>query len=274
MRFYIIEDDFSVMSNLEDIIATYNLGVVCGEAGDAVIDTREIIAANPDIVLVDFLMPDKDGINVVRELRSARCDAKCIMLSQLSTKALIAKAYDAGIDFFISKPLNVIEVRAVIGNVIRQIETERTLADIRRMCGEVAFAAPAKPYSAQENDLPALRKVQNILNQLGMSGEKGSEDIVRIIQYLLEHHLPAVNTSVSALCEKLSDSPKNMEQRIRRAISVGMSNIAHLGIEDFLSESFKRDSRTLFTVLEVCAEMDIIRGGRPRRGKNFIKKII
>lgn len=39
---------------------------------------------------------------------------KCIMISQVSAKELISKAYSAGIDFFISKPINLIEVRSVL----------------------------------------------------------------------------------------------------------------------------------------------------------------
>ena len=39
-----------------------------------------------------------------------------------------------------------------------------------------------------------------------------------------------------------------MEQRIRRAIAVGMSNLAHLGIEDFMNDTFTSYSSTLFPV--------------------------
>lgn len=272
MRFFIVEDDPSVVSNLEDIIVTSALGTVCGEAGEGLIDGAEILAAHPDILLVDFLMPDKDGIQVVRELRERGCNAKCVMLSQLSTKALIAKAYDAGVDFFISKPINVIEVRAVLTNVISQLNNERTLAGIRSMFGEGAAAAPSA--AARPQDTPALRKVQNILNQLGMSGEKGAEDILDICRYLLDQNLPASRISITMLCERLSDTPKNMEQRIRRAIAVGMANLAHLGIEDFMNETFTRYSGTLFPFEEIRAEMDYIRGKRDRGGKVTIKKFI
>lgn len=273
MRFFIVEDDPSVVSNLEDIIGTNHLGTVCGEAGDGLIDLSEIIVAHPDILLVDFLMPDKDGIQVVRELREAGCTAKCVMLSQLSTKALIAKAYDAGIDFFISKPINVIEVRSVLSNVIQQLSNERTLAGIRSMFGEGAVPVPPVAHFKPQ-DTPALRKIQNILNQLGMSGEKGAEDILGICRYLLDQNLPASRTSVTVLCERLSDTPKNMEQRIRRAIAVGMSNLAHLGIEDFMNETFTRYSGTLFPFEEIRAEMDFIRGKRDKGGKVTIKKFI
>lgn len=40
------------------------------------------------------------------------------MISQVAAKELIGKAYDAGIEFFISKPINIIEVKSVIRNVV------------------------------------------------------------------------------------------------------------------------------------------------------------
>ena len=44
------------------------------------------------------------------------------MISQVAAKELIGKAYDAGIEFFISKPINIIEVKSVIRNVDEQIK--------------------------------------------------------------------------------------------------------------------------------------------------------
>ena len=109
MRIYIVEDDFSVISVLEDIVERNNLGTICGDSSNGVPDLEHILAMNPDLILIDLLMPGKDGIQVVRELKSRSCQAKFIMISQVSAKEMIAKAYLAGVDFFISKPINLIE---------------------------------------------------------------------------------------------------------------------------------------------------------------------
>lgn len=279
MTYYIAEDDLSVISNLEDIIENCGLGSVVGDSGGETPSAAAILTCAPDVVLVDFLMPEKDGIELVRDLRGAGCTAKCVMLSQMSTKELIAKAYSAGIDFFISKPINVIEIRAVLGNVMRQLENERTLCSIRGMVAQQIQQAPASAPAAAgpaaagsyEN---ALRRAQGVLNQLGMSGEKGTEDLLRLCRYLLESRTPLAGVSVLGLCERLSDSPKNMEQRLRRALAQGLSNIAHLGVEDFMNDTFSRYGGTLFQFEEVRAEMEHIRGGRERGGKVNIKKFL
>lgn len=270
MEIYIVEDDISVISILEDIIENNDLGEICGTSEGAPTDVDEIIAMNPDIVLVDFLMPEKDGVQVVRELRERGCTAKCIMISQVSAKELVGKAYDAGIEFFISKPINIIEVKSVIQNVITQIQNQKTLSNIKRMF----MAEIAEMPKEKKTDDGYGRKVLYILNRLGMSGEKGGNDILKICQYLHSNGRPMSQVSIGQLCELLSDAPKNMEQRIRRAIAVGMANLAHLGIEDFMNDTFTAYSSTLFPFEEIRAEMDYIRGKRKYGGKVSIKKFI
>ena len=100
MRIYIIEDDITVISILEDIVEQNDLGTVCGDTADAPPDLEGILAADPDLILVDLLMPGKDGIQVVRELKEGGSRAKFIMISQVSAKEMVARAYSAGVDFF------------------------------------------------------------------------------------------------------------------------------------------------------------------------------
>ncbi len=269
MEIYIVEDDLSVINILQDIIEDHDLGEVCGTSGGRTADVGEIVASNPDMVLIDFLMPEKDGIQVVKELKERGCPAKCIMISQVAAKELVGKAYDAGVEFFISKPINIIEVKSVIHNVEQQIRNEKTLLNIRKMFVAEMEEKPAKPA-----DDGYGKKVLYILNRLGMSGEKGGDDILRICQYLHSNNRPISQVSIGQLCEILSDAPKNMEQRVRRAIAVGMSNLAHLGIEDFMNETFTSYSSTLFPFEEIRAEMDFIRGKRRYGGKVSIKKFI
>lgn len=270
MRIYIVEDDISVINILEDIIETQNLGEICGDCGGEPANIHEVLRARPDVILVDFFMPVMDGVEFVKELRTVNSKIKCIMISQVSAKELISKAYNAGIDFFISKPINLIEVRSVLKNVEQQVRNEQTLENIRRMfMNEIDMM----PKDRTDEDQYA-KKLRYILNRVGMSGEKGCPDIIRICVYLHQKKIPVSQLSVAQMCEAVSDSPKNMEQRIRRAIAAGMSNISHMGIEDFMNETFTAYSGTLFTFEEIKAEMDYIRGKKKFGGKVSIKKFI
>ena len=270
MKIFIIEDDLSVISILEDIVERNGLGTVCGDSSEDGVNLDHIMALNPDLILVDLLMPDKDGIQVVRELKERNCQAKFIMISQVSSKEIIAKAYLAGIDFFINKPINLIEVRQVIGNLTRQLENERALKTIRNVfSGQIVDTQPSAP---QDHEVQR-RRIQYILSQLGMAGEKGSKDIIDMCMYLLNLELKVSQIGIGALCAELSDNPKTMEQRVRRTVERGLSHLASLGLEDYGNELFTRYSSVLYPFAEVRAEMDHLRG-RGSGGKVNLKKFL
>lgn len=268
LRLYIIEDDLSVISILEDIVEGGGLGTICGDTGDGPVDVERVLALAPDLILVDLLMPVKDGIQVVQELRELGCTAKFIMLSQVSSKEMIAKAYSAGVDFFIQKPINLIEVRQVITNVSRQIENERTLAAIQNVFSN------RTPVDTIDNRQERLRRrLKYILSQLGMAGEKGTQDIIQMCLILSDLGKPASQVGVSNLCAKVSDSPRTVEQRTRRAVERGLNHIANLGLEDYNNEFFVRYSARLFPFQEVRAEMSRIQGKGPG-GKANLKHFL
>lgn len=271
MRIYIIEDDESVISILEDIVESSGLGMVCGDSGGGPGDLSQVLALAPDLVLVDLLMPGKDGIQVVRELKEQGCGAKFIMISQVNNKEMVAKAYLAGVDFFINKPINLIEVRQVILNVRRQLENERDLHTIQSVFAQKQAAPMAAAAGTRLEH--QRRRLQNTLSQLGMAGEKGAKDILDLCVYLLEHGQQVSQVGVGALCARLSDSPKSMEQRARRAVERGLNHLASLGLEDYGNEIFTRYASRLFPFQEVRAEMTCIQGKGPR-GKANLKRFL
>lgn len=267
MRIYIIEDDATIIGILEDIVERAGLGTVCGDTGEAPPDLDRILALDPDLILIDLLMPGKDGIQVVRELRELGCQAKFVMISQVSSKEMIAKAYTAGVEFFIQKPVNLIEVRQVIGSVGRQIENERALKAIQSVFS-------GREPAPQENRLDRdRRRLKYILSHLGMAGEKGSQDILDLCALLLEQGRTASQVGVSALCAHLSGNPKSLEQRARRAVEKGLSHVASLGLEDYNNEFFVRYAARLFPFQEVRAEMAHLQGKGPG-GKANLKKFL
>ena len=268
MRIYIIEDDTSVISILEDIVEGNDLGTICGDTGGRAVDLDQILAMAPDLILVDLLMPQKDGIQVVRELKELGCTAKFIMISQVSNKEMVAKAYLAGVDFFINKPINLIEVRQVIRNVGQQMENERNLQTIQNVFAERQITSSAEQKREQQR-----RQIQTTLSQLGMAGEKGAKDIIEMCLLLLERGQQVSQVGVGALCAQLSDSPKSMEQRARRAVERGLTHLASLGVEDYGNEVFSEYASRLFPFQEVRAEMAYLQG-KGQKGKANLKRFL
>ncbi|MGB5824404.1 MAG: DNA-binding domain-containing protein, partial [Proteocatella sp.] len=66
----------------------------------------------------------------------------------------------------------------------------------------------------------------------------------------------------------------SVEQRMRRTVSLAMSNLAHLGIEDYMNETFVEFSNRLFNFEQVRKQMDYIRGKSSKEGTVTMKKFI
>lgn len=268
MTFYIIDDDLAIIKVLENIIEENNLGEVIGHSESGEEGVKDIILKKPDIVLVDLLMPEKDGIDIVNEVKCSNIDVRFIMISQVSSKSMISKAYNSGIEFFINKPINVIEVTRVINIVSEKIQMEKTLKNIKGMFDVLDFK------NIKNKTLARNKNIKIILSKLGVMGEKGGEDILNICRYLIENKKKSLNINISEICEILDKNPRAMEQRIRRTINRALSNIANIGIEDYLNDSFINYSNSLFNFEDVKAEMDFIRGKKSTGGKISVKKFI
>lgn len=271
MTFYLIDDDTSVLRVLENIIEEYDLGEVVGKAKESEKALTQIPALKPSIVVVDMLMPNMDGCALVKALRDDLPDTRFVMLSQVSSKNIISKAYDCGVEFFISKPVNKIEIRNVLGNIKEKLEMERTFKMIEGMFNRHERQTPAKNADLQGEQ---VKKIRMIFSKLGIMGEKGGEDLIQICGYMLENNLKTFDFRVRDICDELCENPKAMEQRLRRAINRGLINLANLGIEDYMNENFIRFSSTLYDFENVKAEMDFIRGKRDSGGKISVRKFI
>jgi len=271
MTFYLVDDDSSVLRVLENIIEEFDLGDVVGMAKDSEKALVQIPSLKPSIVVVDMLMPNMDGCALVKALKDGLPDTRFVMLSQVSSKNIISKAYDCGVEFFISKPVNQIEIRNVLGNIKEKLEMERTFKMIEGM-----FNKGEKQTSSKMPDQLSdqVKKIKMIFSKLGIMGEKGGEDLIQICSYMLENNLKTFDFKVRDICDELCDNPKAMEQRLRRAINRGLINLANLGIEDYMNENFIRFSSTLYDFENVKAEMDFIRGKRESGGKISVRKFI
>lgn len=264
MRYYIIDDDVNIVKILTNLIEENGSGEVIGSSNDGETALSEILICNPDIVLVDLLLPKLDGNSLVREVKQLKPKIKFIMISQVSDVKLVEDSYNSGIEFFISKPINKIEVEKVTSKVAEKIEIENMLYDIKKVFKDVNTQKKPK----EDN----IKIIKRILSNFGMLGEKGTNDIIKICIYLLETKKSFEECNFNDLCCIIGDTPKTVQQRIRRSIKTGLTNLAYVGIEDYYNESFQDYSRGMFDFASVKAEMDYIKGKNKTGGKIIIGK--
>ncbi len=269
MKIFLVDDNEGIVRILEKIIEDKELGEVIGEATNGINAIERIKFLKPDIVLVDLLMPGKDGISMVREIKSTNPEIQYIMISQVSSKEMISKAYKSGIEFYISKPIDAIEVETVIRKVIERIEMNKKLEKIQSL-----FEGSSNQITITRPEVDNVTGIKRVMQRMGILGETGSQDIISAAEYLINNNLSMSDITVIELCSHFTDNPKTMEQRIRRTATAGMINLANIGIEDYLNEVFVDYSNGLYNFEQLKIEMDFIRGKTNKRGKVNLKKFL
>ncbi len=266
MNIFIVEDDMNVIRILKRIVEDRELGRIVGYCQDGQQAIEEIREVNPDMVLVDLLMPGMDGISLVGHIKGELAHIQFIMISQVASKDMIAKAYEKGVEYYIYKPVNAVEVENIINKVKSQFEMKRTFSQIQK------FFDGGSPKEEPKKDMD--NRIKEVMKSIGIMGEIGSKDIISIVKFLIDSEKSMNDYTIKELCAKFTDNPKSMEQRIRRTATVGMVNIANIGIEDYMNETFTEYSNGLYNFEQVKREMDSIRGKSKRGGKINLKKFI
>ncbi|MBB6216260.1 two-component system response regulator YcbB [Anaerosolibacter carboniphilus] len=285
--FYIVDDDKSIRKVLKNIIDQYNLGDVIGEAEDGIRAMEDIKNLRPQIVLIDLLLPGMDGIAIVCALKDMDLHTNYIMISQVTSKEMVSKAYTKGVEFYINKPINVVEVVSIINKVKEKLKMKEVIHSFEKAIHSMHVL---KEYTGgrEMNVTTEKDRIKKILSQLGILGEAGSNDIVEMILILLEQKEEVrgrlLNQKISELFAMLNQRYREdyeittnvaaIEQRIRRAINKALKNIANLGIEDYGNDTFIKYGNTIFDFKEVRNQMDHIRGKSNYGGKISVRKFI
>ena len=278
MKIYLIDDDPNILNFLKLIVQAKNLGEICGVCSSPIDALEDLKYIKPDIVVVDLLMPGMDGISFVKKANAEFQDIAYIMLSQVSNKDMISSAYEAGVEFFIQKPINAIEVENVITRVCQSLAMKRTLNSMQNLFMTQMQDVIPKSAPVTQSEAVHLQKTKDILQRLGIIGEIGSKDIINVVDYMITHRDTASDMTLIELCAQFSENPKSVEQRIRRTANTAMVNLAHLGLEDYSNDTFIEYSNTLFNFEQIRREMDHIRGKAHKGGnvkiRNFLNALV
>ena len=100
----LIVDDAAFMRMMIKDILSKNGYTVAGEAENGVKAIEKYNELKPDLVLMDITMPDKDGIQALKDIKASDPNAKIIMCSAMGQQAMVIESIQAGAKDFIVKP--------------------------------------------------------------------------------------------------------------------------------------------------------------------------
>ena len=157
-----------------------------------------------DVIVLDLIMPNKDGMSVLKDMREKKLDKKVIVLTSFNTGEVIREASELGISYFILKPFELTELEKRIIECSNKNDYDKKTIDLKY------------------NNLQV--SITKILHELGVPSHiKGYQYIREGITVLYEH--PEVIGGITKelypdIAEKFDTTVSRVERAIRHAIEV------------------------------------------------------
>ncbi|OAS83229.1 MULTISPECIES: response regulator [Metabacillus] len=116
-RILIVDDAKFMRMTLSNILIKANHEVV-GEAENGVEAIELFVKEKPDLVTLDITMPEKNGIEALKEIKQDYPQAKIIMCSAMGQQKMVVEAIEAGAKDFIVKPFDENRVIEAVNRVL------------------------------------------------------------------------------------------------------------------------------------------------------------
>jgi adenylate cyclase len=131
-RVLVVDDTERNVKLLADLLTFKGYAVLTAGGGKEALE--KIAAEQPDLVLLDVMMPDMNGYDVCRKIREAPATAMLpvVMVTALDPASERVKGIEAGADDFLSKPINQAELLARVRSLLRVKSLHDQLAEMNR----------------------------------------------------------------------------------------------------------------------------------------------
>ncbi|MEL7564200.1 MAG: sporulation transcription factor Spo0A [Dehalobacterium sp.] len=203
----IADDNRDFCEILKDYFMEQEDFQLCGIAYNGVEALEMVEQLEPDILVLDIIMPHLDGIGVLEKLGSMSVShkPKVIILTALGQESMTQRAVELGADYYVLKPFDL----EVLGNRIRQLAKG----------GQVA--APAHvPAKVKNLDV----EVTNIIHQMGVPAHiKGYQYLRDAILFVIDevNLLGAITKELyPMIAQKYNTTASRVERAIRHAIEL------------------------------------------------------
>ena len=161
IKVLLVEDD----SNLGSITSDYlkAKGFNCSWEINGELGYREFVKNQYDIVILDVMMPIKDGFSTAKDIRGIDKKVPIIFLTAKSMKEDTLKGFEIGADDYITKPFNMEELTARISAILKRVssDTESHFDDIK--IGKLTFNPKMQILSKGDFSVSLTTKESDLL---------------------------------------------------------------------------------------------------------------
>ena len=132
MRALIVEDDRALARTLGEMLKSAYFESDISYDGESGLDNG--LSDTYDLIVLDIMLPKKDGFAVAKELRRARIDAPILMLTARTETGDKVRGLDSGADYYLTKPFEMSELLACVRALTRRqgevVMDELTFGDL------------------------------------------------------------------------------------------------------------------------------------------------
>jgi DNA-binding NtrC family response regulator len=154
----VIEDETRLAKNIDTYLSRSGFDVRRSESGSQGLE--EFNRFKPDVVLLDFKLPDLDGIEVLRRLRNFDPEVKVVMMTGAGGVEIAVTAMKAGAHDYLAKPLALKELKLLLEKAIGQERLEGKLSYYQRK------EAERSGLSKLLGDSPGMRALKHKVRQI------------------------------------------------------------------------------------------------------------
>jgi len=138
----IVDDDELIVESFERVFEEYTTGFDIDKTTDSKKALELIEKKNYDLVITDLVMPDVDGIQVLQKVKELQPDSEVILITAYSSTSSALDAMHFGAFDYITKPLDLSELKMRITRAIKKreavLEKKHKVDEIERLCYTLA----------------------------------------------------------------------------------------------------------------------------------------
>lgn len=206
IRVFLVDDHEVVRRGIADLLESDEM-TIAGEAGSVAEALVRVPAVHPDVAVLDVRLPDGNGVQLCRELRSALPDLKCLMLTSFDDDDALIGAIMAGAAGFVLKQVRGSDLVQAVKTVAAGgslLDARSTAAVMRRIQAEQEEAAPLKALTDQERAVLELIAEGLTNRQIGERLYLAEKTVKNYVSHLLAKLGVAHRTQAAILATKLA----------------------------------------------------------------------
>jgi two-component system KDP operon response regulator KdpE len=203
----IVDDESRVSRLVSEVLTAVGYKVIVAASGETAIEKAAL--EQPDLILLDILLPQMDGYEVCSRLR-AFSDVPIIILTAKARDADILRGFDAGADDYLTKPFNAKELVARVKAVLRRTNRSEEIVTSVLTCGELKIDLARRTVSVSGAPVSLTRTEFELLRQLALNANRvvAHEDLlVEVWGHEYRNDLDYLRAYVRYLRRKLEVDP-------------------------------------------------------------------